>query len=101
MENSSTGVIADTRGTRSRLELATVKPWTHARPAVLAGLPVITAPDARIFGAEVCPSPDRIQVTPSNPAMTAFPVASTQALGASAQGYVPTSKGSIRPAPPG
>lgn len=91
MENSTNGAIAGTRGIRvAQLDMATAKPWAPARPAVLAGLPVITRPVTRVPGAEVCPSPDQSQVTPS-----------FQAFGASAERYVPTSKGSIRPAPPG
>jgi hypothetical protein len=114
-----------------QLHLASVKPWAPVRPADLAGLPVIAAVTARPLGAELCPSPDRFSVTPSFPAMDAarpadrmadatrtaafefrsaafepsvtsgVTAAYPQAFGVFADGDVPTSKGSIRPAPPG
>ena len=62
-----------------------MKPWSFTRPAVLAGFPVITGPDARRIAGELCPSHR-----------------DAQAFGdAVVDGNVPPSKGSNRPAPPG
>jgi hypothetical protein len=125
METKTYGAIAGTRGIRGgQLHLASVKPWAPVRPTDLAVLPVTVAVTSGPSGGELCPSPDRFSVTPSYLAMNAarpaarmtgvaptaafqqsatsgLPAAYPQAFGVIADGDVPTSKGSIRPAPPG
>lgn len=118
METRTSGAIAGIRGIRvAPFETGSVKPWASVRPAAVISLPVTAAPTARVLGGEVCPSPDRVPVTPSHQVPSAARAAApmtvaafeqnagnggyAQAFGFLADGDVPTSKGSIRPAPPG